>query len=49
VHSLAIRPVSSPLFDNWIYASWIRDAQVEASRAHLTRDDRGGYPLPPAR
>jgi Putative DNA-binding domain len=49
VHSLAIRPMSSPPFDNWIYASWIRHAQVEASRAGLTTDNRGGYLISAAR
>jgi Putative DNA-binding domain len=42
VHSLAIRPVATAPFGDWIYASWIPHAQVEASRAGLTRDDRGG-------
>lgn len=49
VHSLAIRPVATAPFHDWIYASWIRNAQVEASRAGLTRDDRGGYLISAAR
>jgi hypothetical protein len=49
VHSLAIRPVTLPPFDTWTYASWVRHAQVEASRAGLTRDNRGGYLISAAR
>jgi hypothetical protein len=50
VHSLAVRPVPSNPFDsNFIYASWIRHAQVDASRAGLTKDDRGGFLLSAAR
>jgi hypothetical protein len=50
VHSLAIRPVPSNPFDsNYIYASWIRHAQVDASRAGLTKDNRGSFLLSAAR
>ena len=43
VHSLAIRPVpTNPSDDNsYVYASWIRHSQVDASRAGLTRDEEG--------
>jgi Schlafen, AlbA_2 len=48
VRSLAIRPVDS---NNYINASWIRHAQVEASRAGLTQseDGRGGFLISAAR
>lgn len=50
VHSLAIRPMPSNPFDSkYVYASWIRHAQVDASRAGLTSDDRNGFLLSAAR
>ncbi|BBY82103.1 ATP-binding protein [Mycolicibacterium pulveris] len=50
VHSLVLRPVPSTPFDNsWVYSSWIRHAQVEASRAGLIKDDRGGFLISAAR
>jgi hypothetical protein len=49
VNALALRPMASAPFDNWIYSSWIRNAQVEASRAGLTQGDRGGYLISAAR
>jgi hypothetical protein len=42
VHSLAMQPVSSSPFDSaYVYSSWIRHAQVDASRANLTKNNRG--------
>ena len=52
VHSLAIRPVPSNPFDSsYVYASWIRHAQVDASRAGMTPDEegRGGFLISAAR
>jgi hypothetical protein len=56
VHTLAIRPVPSNPFDSsYIYASWIRHAQVDASRAGLTKGggdgeaDHGGFLISAAR
>jgi hypothetical protein len=50
LHSLAIRPVASNPFDsNYVYSSWIRHAQVSASRAGLTKDDKGGFLISAAR
>jgi hypothetical protein len=43
VHSLALRPVpSNPYHTDYIFSSWIRHAQVYASRARLIDDRRGG-------
>jgi hypothetical protein len=49
LHSLVIRPVSWRPNDAWVYSSWIRHAQVEASRAGLIKDDRGGFLISAAR
>ena len=50
VHSLVLRPAEDATGNpDWIYASWIRHAQVEASRAGLTNDDRGGFLISAAR
>jgi len=50
VHSLALRPIAdAPGDSKWVYSSWIRHAQVEASRAGLTNDDRGGFLISAAR
>jgi hypothetical protein len=47
VHSLSIRPV--PLHPNFVHSLWIRHAQVDASRAGLIKNDRGGFLLSAAR
>lgn len=48
VHSLTLQPVPSNPFDSsYIFSSWIRHAQVEASRAGLT--DKGGFLISAAR
>lgn len=50
VRSLALRPVPGNAFEpGYIYSSWIRAAQVYASRAGLTADPRGDYLLSAAR
>jgi Putative DNA-binding domain len=41
VHSLTLKPVSFNPFDSYIFSSWIRHAQVEASRAKLFDNNRG--------
>ena len=43
LHSLVLRPVASnPYYPDHIYSSWIRQAQVNASRARLYDEHRGG-------
>jgi hypothetical protein len=50
VHALALQPVpSTPHDTRYIYSSWIRHGQVEASRSHLIPDDRGGFLISAAR
>ncbi|GFM20413.1 MULTISPECIES: helix-turn-helix domain-containing protein [Mycobacteriaceae] len=50
VRSLALRPVPGNSYEtDYIYSSWIRAAQVYASRAGLTEDPRGDYLLSAAR
>jgi len=50
VRSLALRPVPGNVYEpDYVYSSWIRAAQVYASRAGLTTDPRGGYLLSAAR
>lgn len=50
VHALALQPVPSNPFDSqYIYSSWIRHGQVDASRANLIPDNRGGYLISAAR
>lgn len=50
VHSLVLRPTEDATGSpDWVYASWIRHAQVEASRAGFTNDDRGGFLISAAR
>lgn len=50
VHSLALRPVPASICNNYMFSSWIRHAQVDASRARLTQDDRrGGFLISAAR
>jgi hypothetical protein len=44
VHTLALQPVPSNFIDSqYIYSSWLRHALVEASRANLLPDNRGGF------
>lgn len=38
LHDLVLRPISSPGFPDYILSSWIRQGQVEASRAGLLDD-----------
>ncbi|SHU63705.1 putative transcriptional regulator with HTH domain [Mycobacteroides abscessus subsp. abscessus] len=50
VRQLALRPVPGNVHEpDYVFASWIRAAQVYASRAGLTDDPRGGYILSAAR
>lgn len=50
VRSLALRPVPGNSYETgYVYSSWIRAAQVYASRAGLTADPRGDYLLSAAR
>jgi hypothetical protein len=50
VRSLVLRPAEDATGNpDWVYASWIRHALVEASRAGLTKDDRGGFLISAAR
>lgn len=50
VHSLVLRPTEDAAGSpDWVYSSWIRHAQVDASRANLTNDDSGGYLISAAR
>ncbi len=50
VRSLVLRPVPGNAYEpDYVYSSWIRAAQVYASRAGLTEDPRGGYLLSAAR
>lgn len=49
IHSLVLRPVASnPYYAEYIYSSWIRQAQVNAGRAMLY-DNRGGGLISAAR
>ncbi|WP_237568729.1 AlbA family DNA-binding domain-containing protein [Mycolicibacterium lacusdiani] len=50
VHALALRPAPANVHDTgYVYSSWIRHGQVDASRADLTNDDRRGYLISGAR
>ncbi|MGO9929789.1 MAG: hypothetical protein ACLPLP_27760 [Mycobacterium sp.] len=50
VHALALQAVpSTPHDTRYIYSSWIRHGQVEASRSHLIPDNRGGFLISAAR
>jgi hypothetical protein len=56
VHSLALRPVPTNIFQTeYVYSSWIRNAQVYATRANLNADPdepgrtRGGFIISAAR
>lgn len=50
VRSVALRPVAGNSYEpDYVYSSWIRAAQVYASREGLTEDPRGGYLLSAAR
>jgi hypothetical protein len=49
VNALANQPVAATPFDNWVYASWIRHAQVDASRARLSGDNPGTFLISAAR
>lgn len=49
VHHLALQPVPSNPYDRqYVYSSWIRHGQVDASRGELL-PDRGGYLISAAR
>lgn len=48
VHDLALRPYP-PSGDIYIYSSWIRHGQVDASRADLFPKDKGGLMISAAR
>lgn len=48
VHDLALRPYP-PGGDVYIYSSWIRHGQVDASRANLFPKDKGGMMISAAR
>ncbi len=48
VHDLALRPYP-PSGDAYIYSSWIRHGQVDASRADLFPKDKGGMMISAAR
>lgn len=44
VHALALQPVpSNPFGSQFRYSSWIRHGQVDASRARLIPENRGGF------
>lgn len=50
VHGLALRAVPSNAVDStYTYSSWIRHAQVQASRANLIPNNRGGFLISAAR
>jgi hypothetical protein len=48
VHDLALRPYP-PSGDAYVYSSWIRHGQVDASRADLFPKDKGGMMISAAR
>lgn len=50
VNALALQRVpSNPVDSTYVYSSWIRHAQVMASRANLIPEDRGGFLISAAR
>lgn len=50
LHDLVLRRVDSPGFSDYFYSSWLRQAQVEASRANLFKDlERSGLMISLAR
>jgi hypothetical protein len=40
LRQLVLRPVLSPGYDDYLYSTWIRQGQIEASRANLLENDR---------
>jgi Putative DNA-binding domain len=48
IHALSLQPVRLQ-GGNYVYSSWIRYGQVDASRANLIPNDRGGFLISAAR
>lgn len=49
VHKFVLRPYPYPSTDSYVYSSWIRHGQVDASRAGLFAEPQGGLMISAAR